>query len=142
MFYMQEFEIFKSEGLYVAFPFDLGGGTEGETFAEAVEMAGDWLRVAIQDALMHNRELPSPTFGNEPQEGGKVVLVGIGTTLNDIPSVSAAEAAEMLGVSRPRITKMLQTGQLEGWRDGRNTRVTIDSVNARLEERAAAKHEE
>lgn len=141
MFYMQEFEIFESEGIYLAFPFGLDGGTEGETFSEAVEMAGDWLRATIQDALIHNRDLPSPTFGNEPQEGGKVVLAGIGTTLNDIPTVSAAEAATALEVSRPRITKMLQTGQLEGWQDGRNTRMTIDSIKIRLEERATAKRE-
>ena len=74
-------------------------------------------------------------LGNEPEHGGRVILVGVDVTRDAIPTVSASEAAERLGVSRPRVTQMLASGALVGWRDGRNTRVTVDSVNARLEYR-------
>lgn len=55
--------------------------------------------------------------------------------LSRVPSVSATEAAERLGVSRPRVTQMVESGRLMGWRDGRNARVSLDSLNARLAER-------
>ena len=71
------------------------------------------------------------TFGNDPTQGGRVVLIGVYASLADVPSVSAAEAADMLGVSRPRVTKMIETGMLKGWKEGRNTRVSIESVELR-----------
>ena len=132
MFYMQEFEIIKDDGLYIALPFDLPGGTQGDSLGNATKMAGEWLHDEMVHSLMSGTPLPQPTFGNAPLQGGRIVLVGMEATLSDVPSVSASEAASRLGVSRPRITKMLQTGQLEGWKDGRNTRVTIASIDARL----------
>lgn len=134
MFYMQEFEMIEDDGIFTAIPFDLPGGTQGDSLAQATRMAGEWLHDEMLHALMTGSSLPSPSFGNAPLQGGRVVLVGIGATLNDVPSMSASEAATRLGVSRPRITKMLQTGLLEGWKDGRNTRVTLASVEARLAE--------
>ncbi len=63
--------------------------------------------------------------------------------------MSAAEAARALGVTRPRVTAMLASGLLDGWREGRNTWVTEASVGARLADArkagrprtTAAKHE-
>lgn len=40
----------------------------------------------------------------------------------------------MLGVSRGRVSQMLAAGQLEGFRRGRATFVTRESVKARLVE--------
>lgn len=134
MFYMQEFEIVNDGDVYIALPFDLPGGTQGDSLGNATRMAGEWLHDEMVHSLMSETPLPEPTFGNVPHQGGRVVLVGMEATLSDVPSVSASEAAVRLGVSRPRITKMLQTGQLEGWKDGRNTRVTVASINARLAE--------
>ena len=102
---------------------------------DAAEMAADWLRGTAEDWLISGVEPPEPTFGNEPGHGGRVILIGVEVSRAAIPTVSASEAAERLGVSRPRVTQMLASGALVGWRDGRNTRVTIDSVNARLEYR-------
>lgn len=133
---MQEFELFESEGFVLAFPFDIEGATQGTTFEDAAEMAADWLKGMAEHWLMTGEEPPKPTFGNLPQHGGRVILIGVDVSLDAIPSVSASEAASMLGVSRSRITQMLESGALVGWRDGRNTRVTVDSVNARIEERA------
>lgn len=131
MFYMQEFELMNDEGYILALPFDLEGGTQGASVAEVMEMAGEWLRDEVLSHLESERELPATTFGNEPTHGGRVVLVGVYASLSDVPSMSAAEAADALGVSRPRVSKMIETGQLRGWKDGRNTRVSIESVEAR-----------
>lgn len=48
---------------------------------------------------------------------------------------SAGFGAKRSGASRPRVTQMLASGALAGWKDGRNTRVVAESVNARLNER-------
>ena len=63
--------------------------------------------------------------------GGVLGVVSVEATLDSIPKVSASEAARMLAVGRSRITAMLAAGLLDGWRDGRNTWVTLDSVEAR-----------
>ena len=135
MIVVHEFELFEEDGFVLALPFDLEGGTQGESFEDAAEMAADWLKCTAEDWLIHGVEPPKPTFGNEPERGGRVILIGVDVSLASIPTVSASEAAARLGVSRPRVTQMLASGALVGWRDGRNTRVTIDSVNARLEYR-------
>ena len=135
MFVLREFELFESEGYVLAFPFGLEGGTQGTSLEDAAEMAADWLRGTAEDWLIGGVEPPEPSLGNEPEHGGRVILVGVDVSRDAIPTVSASEAADRLGVSRPRITQMLASGALVGWRDGRNTRVTVDSVNARLEYR-------
>jgi len=48
--------------------------------------------------------------------------------------MSASEAAEVLGVSRSRISQLIKACLLYGYRDGRNTWVTCDSVEARLKD--------
>lgn len=138
MFILQEFELFEDEGLTLALPFGIEGGTQGTTFEEAAMMAADWLRGTAERWLMTGQEAPKPTIGNAPRHGGRVLLIGVTAELSSIPSMSAAEAAETLGVTRPRVSQMLATGRLMGWRDGRNTRITVDSVNARLAERPHA----
>ncbi len=135
MFVMQEFELFDDEGLVLAFPFDLEGGTQGRSFEDAAKMALDWLKGTAEDCLIRGVELPKPSIGNEPKHGGKVILIGTEVSLDSIPTISASEAAKALGVSRPRVTQMIASGSLLGWRDGRNTRVTTESVNARLKHR-------
>ena len=43
MLYVYEFEVFedKEDGGYIAIPFDLKGGTDGDTRQECLEMAAD-----------------------------------------------------------------------------------------------------
>lgn len=83
---------------------------------------------------MNGTPLPSPTFGNTAEHGGTIGVVGVETSLEAIDTVLASEAAEMLGVSRGRVSQMLAAGQLEGFRRGRATFVTRESVKARLAE--------
>ncbi len=120
----------------LAIPYDLEGGTQGATVAETTEMAGEWLRNELIAYLEHDEMPTAATYGNEPARGGRVAMIGVSATLSDVPSVTAAEAASRLGVSRARVSQMLGAGLLRGWKDGRNTRVSIKSAEARL----AGKH--
>lgn len=134
MFAVYEFEFFEDEGWVVAMPFDLEGGTQGRDIAEASRMAADWLKGEVEHALMCGTELPSPTFGNTQQHGGRVGVVAVEASLETVDCVTASEAADMLGVSRSRVSQMLASGQLEGWKRGASTFVTCASVRARLAE--------
>lgn len=134
MQYTYEFEMWRGERYWCIEPFGLGGITQGADVQDACESAADLLREIVRDFLMNRRELPAPTFGNEVRHEGVRVIVSVDAALSDIPRVTAAEAAKALGVNRSRITAMLADGKLDGWREGRNTWVTQESLNARLKE--------
>lgn len=134
MFHVYEFEVFEDEGWYLAVPFDFQGGTQGESYAEACEMAADWLRTECEYRAMHEEPFPKATFGNEPQRGGRVVVIGVEADRDTVRKVTASEAARRLGVSPGRVTQMIAANQLEGYREGQRTWVTIDSIEARLAE--------
>ncbi len=86
-----EFELFDDEGFVCAFPFDLGGGTRGEDWRDATEMAADWLKGELEHMLMTGQEPPFPTFGNLPEhEGGRIAIVAAEVDLSDVRSVSGA----------------------------------------------------
>ena len=134
MLYLYEFEIIQGEKYLLAFPFDMDGATQGKDIQEVTEMAADWLRMDIENRLMHKLDIPKATFGNEPKEGGRVLAIAIDVDLNRVEKVSASDAARMLDVSPPRVTHMIKDGLLEAFKEGHKTWVTLDSVKARLAE--------
>ncbi len=126
-----EFEILKSEGEFVAIPFDLDGATEGKTVEECYEMIADYLRATIEDAEMHGKRMPEPTFGNEPRHGGRVVPFSVVAGIETVERMSKSEAARVLGVTPGRVTQLIGANQLEVFSvDGREW-VTRASVMAR-----------
>lgn len=50
--------------------------------------------------------------------------------------ITTKEAARLLGVSTQRIHQLIASGKLRGQKDGRDTRVSLASVNRRLKGRA------
>jgi predicted RNase H-like HicB family nuclease len=132
MQYTYEFEVFESEGWFIACPFDMSGATQGKTMEETSLMAADWLRTDIEHRLMHGVDIPTATFGNTPEEGGVIMVVSVDVELGRVPRVSASEAARILGVSPARVTHMIRDGLLEAFRDGHRTYVTRSSLEARL----------
>ena len=132
MQYTYEFEMWRGEFAWIAAPFDLAGITQGVDVEDVCESAADLLRELAREYLMRGEIPPKATFGHEPSHGGVRLVVSVDATLDDIEKVSAAQAAELLGVSRSRVTAMLHSGLLEGWKDGRNTWVTKASIDARL----------
>ena len=140
--YVYEMEFFPVEtGAIVVVPCDetFGGATSGDDFADAVEYAADWLRMTIEDYLMRNKPLPKATFGHTPQEpNGRVIVLAVEASLDNIPAVTAAEAAHILGVSSARVAQMCAANLLLSWKAGSRRMVTLDSINARLAERPKA----
>lgn len=135
MVYIREFEFVEGEdGIVVAYPFGLEGGTQGEGIYDAVEMAADWLRLWALDELAAGREPQRGTVGNRPQRGGTVIAVATPASLSDVPSVSSAEAARMLGVSRARVKQLCDAGLLDSWKVGATRMVSLESIKARMDD--------
>ena len=134
MFHVYEFEVFESEGWFVALPFGLDGGTQGSSYSEVCALTADWLRMTCEHLEMSGQAFPQATFGNKPRHGGQIMIVGVDASLDKVRKVSASDAARMLGVSPGRVSQLLGAAQLEGWREGNRTWVTLDSVEARLAE--------
>lgn len=140
MLYVYEFELFTGQdGWIIARPFDFEGATQGADVAEASEMAADWLRTEIEYRLMDSRDIPEATLGHEPaRKNGRNLLVAVEASLDGIPAVPASEAAKILGVSRARVSQMRKACLLQGFRKGRDTFITKDSIDARLREKPKA----
>lgn len=134
MLFIREFELFQDEDFWLALPFGMEGGTQGTSFEDAVRMATDWLRVVVLDYLMRDEEPPSGGIGNEPRHGGRTVVVAIDARLEDVPAVTAAEAARMLGVSAARVSQLCASRLLDSWKVGGTRMVSIECIEARLEE--------
>ena len=134
MIYIYEFEVYRDEKFLIAEPFDFDGATQGEDEKDLAYMANDWLRMEIEYCLMHNEDIPEATFGNEPRYGGRIMIVAVEANLDSIDAVQAYKAAEILGVSRGRISQMVASYLLEGFKKGRDLFITMDSINARLKD--------
>ena len=130
-----EFELYRGKEQWIIEAYDFPACiTQGEDVEDACESAADILKEFMHDALIGGDTLPPGTFGHEPRNGGMNVIVSVDTTLDAVRKVSASEAARMLGVSRSRITAMMASNLLDGWREGRNTWITLDSIEARMED--------
>ena len=61
-----------------------------------------------------------------------VVTLAMSVGLSDIPAVTAAEAAEMLGANTARVARLCRDGSLNSWRVGSARTVSRDSIGCRL----------
>lgn len=61
-----------------------------------------------------------------------VVTLAMSVGLSDIPAVTAAETAEMLGVSTACVAQLCRDGSLNSWRVGSARTVSRDSIKCRL----------
>lgn len=107
--------------------------TCGDDFRDAAAMAADAARTWVASALAHGQAVPDYAAADAP-EGSRAVTVVFDADPSWVvegPVVSAAQAARDLGVSAGRVTHMLDSGLLEGYRQGRRTWVTQASIDAR-----------
>lgn len=133
MIVMQEFEIYPDpEGGYAVSPCGLDGATEGDSYDEAVEMAVDWLRIHALTALERGSAFKNGGLGHKAKNGGLIVTVATNVELSDIPAVTAAEAAEILGVSTARVAQLCRDRALDSWKVGSTRMVSRDSIDYRL----------
>lgn len=109
------------------------------SFEEAIGQLCDALEEALSAALCDGIEPPAATFGHKVYYGFfSVALCVHADDSANYQVVSAAQAADMLGVSRPRVSALLKSGQLDGYREGRNSWVYARSIKRRLADFAAA----
>lgn len=129
-----DFELVDKGKRTVAYPVGLPGATEGIGLQDAVAMAADWLRETALDYLMGGEPWPDLPLGAEPTRGGRMVTVAVGASLDEVPAMTAAEAARMLGVSTARVSQLCRAGLLDSWKVGGTRMVSRESVETRAEE--------
>lgn len=121
-------------GFDVVFPSLPGCFTCGDTLQEAAEMAVDAASTYVAALLKDGLAVPSSEWRAAKTE--ETVLAVAFTTDQDYiiegDVVSAAEAARRLTVSRSRVSHMLNSGILKGYRKGRHTYVSVASITDRL----------
>ena len=132
MLYVYEFEIFEDEGVYLAFPFDMDGGTQGDTYEEVVLLAYDWLKMEMEHREMHDLPIPKASYRNVPQNGGTIVTLGVEAGKDTVERVTSAKAATILNVSRGRVSQLVNSNKLESFKDGGTTYITLSSIKQRL----------
>lgn len=132
MLHVYQFEIFEDEGVYLAFPFDLEGGTQGDSYEDAVRQAYDWLKVEMEHREMHGLPIPKATYRNIPQNGGSIMTLGVEAGKDTVERVTSAKAATMLNVSKGRISQLANSNKLESFKDGGTTYITLASIKQRL----------
>jgi predicted RNase H-like HicB family nuclease len=128
-----------SEFYNVSVP-DLDGCfTCGKGMDEAVAMAADAMMTFIAALVKFGDPVPDSTFGHKAPKGGKVMAVSFETDASYIvDTVAPSVAAEMLGVTRGRVSQMVRAGALEAIKDEAGTRILRSSVETRLSEPRSA----
>ncbi len=123
----------EEEGGYSVEVPDLPGCfTYGGTVEEAASMAADAAKTYVASLLVHGDRVPAATV-RETEGISLMVFFEVDPSyIVSGETVSAAEAARMLGVSAGRVTHMLDSGILQGYRRGRRTYVSVDSIEDRI----------
>lgn len=107
----------------------------GDDRMEALSNAADAMKTYIAAMLARGEVPPSPT--THRLDDADSVFVSFETDESYVLSgkcMSAADAARRLGVSAGRVTHMIDSGILDGYRVGRRTYVSEESVERRLTE--------
>lgn len=107
--------------------------TSGPSFEEALDTLAAILEEYLAATLAVGDEPPPPRYDHRVYDGFFSVLLSVHVDDGaEEQVVTAAEAARMLGVSRPRVSALLQKGILTGYREGRNMLVHVQSIYNRL----------
>lgn len=136
MHYTYEWEIYRDgEGWNVEPAADFNHIVHAKERDEAIKEAADWLQAEILRCLLLGKPVPEATRNCEPShEGGQIFISTVGIDLG-MMRVQSNVAANVLGTTRGRITQLLDSGELLGYKDGRDTYIMLDSLQARLKNR-------
>lgn len=119
-------------GWCVVLPDGFGNAVRDASREKVGRKAIDSLKAGVLRCLLVGEPVPEPTYMTEPcRDGSRVLAVTAEIDMQGF-RVTAAEAADILGLSNARVTQLLETGKLTGYREGRNSYVTLDSVRRRL----------
>ncbi|MCL2529032.1 MAG: type II toxin-antitoxin system HicB family antitoxin [Coriobacteriia bacterium] len=133
--YIYEATITKEDGYYYAEFADIGAAyADGATFEEAVKAAAETLKLVLAEHLDTGLQLPRPTFQLSSDVAMRVAIAVDVTQefIEQSKCVPASEAARMLGLSKGRISNMINSGVLQAVPYGNDRLVTLASINDRL----------
>ena len=133
--YVCDFELLDRGERVVVIPIGIDGVTEGYDYIDAIRMSADWLRETALDFLMRGEAWPELPLGTEAKSGGRMVTIAIEVGLDEVPSITASEAASRLGVSTARVAQLCKAGLLDSWKIGRTRMVSLESVETRASEK-------
>ena len=107
--------------------------TFGDDINDAVEQAADALITYIAALLKYDDPIPEPVFGHTAPENGKIVALAVEASADYIiDTVSPSRAAELLGVSRSRVSQMIRDNVLVSISVAGERRIDLKSVHDRL----------
>lgn len=103
---------------------------QGATLIEAVESVSNGMETHLTALVEYGKPIPDATVPEVSD--GQVVYVYANTDnfRLGVPTVSAAEAARMLGVTPGRVSQLIKAKKLVGEQHASGTRVTIGSIEA------------
>ena len=106
---------------------------QGDTLMEAVESISNGMETHL--AALAEYHMPIPKASAVSTDDGQVVYVyaNIDGFSLGVPSVPAAEAARMLGVTPGRVSQLIKAGKLIAERSASGTLVTEESVRAYMD---------
>ncbi|MDD5806945.1 MAG: hypothetical protein PUD02_06410 [Eggerthellales bacterium] len=133
MLWRYEFEVCELGFHQVLFPCDFDEALVIPLQVDCVGAFEEWLTDLVRRYAMEGRPMPRGSIANMPHRKGRVCVGYVDSSNYDEAGsvVRAAEAARMLGVTSCRVSQMIKSHQLEGYREGRKSWVTLASVRKR-----------
>jgi predicted RNase H-like HicB family nuclease len=131
MRYLYEAFIVKDEDGYTLDAPDLPGCfTWGDTIEDVARKAPDAIETHLGAYLAKGDEVPAASFGHVVPDDGIIVMVSVEASAASVgaPCLMASTVAERLSVTPARVSHLLRDGLLEGYRAGRETMVTVASL--------------
>lgn len=118
---------------FVEFPSFEGCYADARTQKKAINEAASALQLVIADYIDRGQALPVNKFDNEKYP--LIICVDVDDDfINYSKCMTVSEAAKELGVSKARVSQMLNAGLLETYMYGKTRMVTIASINRRKSE--------
>lgn len=133
--FIYEVAIGQDESGWYAYVPDLPGCFgQGDTYDDVIESINNGLESHVEGLVAFGMDVPASTFGHEPEkEGERMAVFSFYADPEPVDGyVTAAEAARILGVTKPRVSHMIRDGVLDALRKGRSTYITTNSLERRI----------
>jgi predicted RNase H-like HicB family nuclease len=105
--------------------------TQGSSYIDAIEMAADFLRGLVIDALAAGEDLPARDFSSNLGDHEQSVVLALDISSSDLEWIPSEEAAYILGITPGRVRALANTGKLPTEKRGRDLYVSRTAVEAR-----------
>ncbi|MGN0038255.1 MAG: helix-turn-helix domain-containing protein [Coriobacteriales bacterium] len=122
-----------ASGWSAVLPDGFGKAVHAPSREKAAQKAASSLKAGVMRRLLCGEPVPQPEHLEAPSCEGGMLLAVVADVDTDGLRVTASEAADILGVSNARVTQLLDSGKLVGYREGRDSYVTLPSIRRRLE---------